>query len=243
MQVGCGEWKRPMMPNPAYKGKWKPPRIKNPAFNGLWVPRQIPNPDHFEDKTPMNSLAPMGALAVEVWTTTGGIHFDNFAVAHTLKAAFKFADATYGVKDALETKRGDAEKREQERKNAVKQREAQRKSKDWRIRLEAAWADAMVFAADNIYAVLATLGALFVGTVGVVTALVGAMFAPSAKGAAGASAAANGAGAGVKALEASLFDDDDEDDEDDEGEGDKEEKEEKTDKDGPGDAKEGKKDQ
>ena len=29
---GCGEWKRPMMPNPEYKGKWKPPMIDNPNY-------------------------------------------------------------------------------------------------------------------------------------------------------------------------------------------------------------------
>ena len=25
--VGCGEWKRPMMLNPAYKGAWKAPKV------------------------------------------------------------------------------------------------------------------------------------------------------------------------------------------------------------------------
>jgi len=138
IQVGCGEWNRPMMPNPAYKGKWKPPRIKNPAYKGPWVPRQIPNPEHYEDKKPMNSLAPMAALAVEVWTTNAGIHYDNFAIAHTLKDAWRFADATYSVKTALETKRADVEKREEERKKAKKQRAAKLKKKgDWRGHLEA----------------------------------------------------------------------------------------------------------
>lgn len=29
---GCGEWKRPMKANPAYKGKWSAPLIDNPAY-------------------------------------------------------------------------------------------------------------------------------------------------------------------------------------------------------------------
>ena len=30
--VGCGEWKPPIVQNPEYKGKWKPPLIDNPDF-------------------------------------------------------------------------------------------------------------------------------------------------------------------------------------------------------------------
>lgn len=29
---GCGEWKRPTKPNPAYKGKWVPAMIDNPEY-------------------------------------------------------------------------------------------------------------------------------------------------------------------------------------------------------------------
>ncbi len=29
---GCGEWKRPMKPNPDYKGKWTAPLIDNPDY-------------------------------------------------------------------------------------------------------------------------------------------------------------------------------------------------------------------
>jgi calnexin len=32
--VGCGEWKRPKMVNPAYKGTWNAPLIKNPLYIG-----------------------------------------------------------------------------------------------------------------------------------------------------------------------------------------------------------------
>ena len=29
---GCGEWKRPQIKNPKYKGKWRPDMIDNPAY-------------------------------------------------------------------------------------------------------------------------------------------------------------------------------------------------------------------
>lgn len=29
---GCGEWKRPMINNPQYKGKWKAPLVDNPNY-------------------------------------------------------------------------------------------------------------------------------------------------------------------------------------------------------------------
>jgi hypothetical protein len=53
---GCGEWKRPHKPNPAYKGKWFAPMIDNPAYKGEWAPRKISNPAYFEDKTPVKTL-------------------------------------------------------------------------------------------------------------------------------------------------------------------------------------------
>ena len=53
---GCGEWKRPFIPNPAYKGKWFAPLVDNPAYKGEWAPRKIDNPAYFEDLTPVKSL-------------------------------------------------------------------------------------------------------------------------------------------------------------------------------------------
>jgi len=31
-KAGCGEWKAPLIDNPAYKGKWSPPLIDNPSY-------------------------------------------------------------------------------------------------------------------------------------------------------------------------------------------------------------------
>lgn len=33
---GCGDWKRPMINNPQYKGKWKAPLIDNPNYQVRW---------------------------------------------------------------------------------------------------------------------------------------------------------------------------------------------------------------
>ena len=88
--VGCGEWKRPKIRNPAFKGKWYPPKIKNPAYKGPWSARkvtglfvdnawvlpelyswfQIPNPDWFEDLKPHN-LHPISAVGFELLSNSG----------------------------------------------------------------------------------------------------------------------------------------------------------------------------
>ncbi|POM79727.1 Calnexin, partial [Phytophthora palmivora] len=98
---GCGEWKRPTKVNPAYKGKFYAPYIPNPAYKGEWKPRKIPNPNYFEDEHPAR-LDPIGALAVEVWTMTDGITFDNFWLGNDLKKAQEFADLTWVPKHAAE---------------------------------------------------------------------------------------------------------------------------------------------
>ena len=68
---------------------------------GEWSPRQIPNPAYFVDERPAD-MAPIGGIAVEVWTTNGGIHFDNFILASGLDDAFGFAEETFRVKEAAE---------------------------------------------------------------------------------------------------------------------------------------------
>ncbi|CEG41016.1 calnexin [Plasmopara halstedii] len=98
---GCGEWKRPTKANPAYKGKFFAPYIPNPAYKGEWKPRKIPNPNYFEDEHPAR-LDPIGALAIEVWTMSDGITFDNFWLGNDLKKAQKFAELTWLPKHVVE---------------------------------------------------------------------------------------------------------------------------------------------
>ena len=83
---------------------------------GVWVPKQIPNPLHFKDENPYQSVAPMVALAVEVWTTDAAILFDNFAVSHSQPAVLAFAEE-------LSAPKGKAERRaaKQQHKERVQQ--------------------------------------------------------------------------------------------------------------------------
>jgi hypothetical protein len=78
---------------------------------GFWKPREIQNPDYFKDEFPLNSLAPIVALAVEVWTTNAGIHFDNFVVSHSEKEVEKFTGSTFRLKSAAEGKKESNEKK------------------------------------------------------------------------------------------------------------------------------------
>lgn len=94
---GCGEWVRPSKPNPAYKGKWSAPMIDNPEYEGEWAPRRIPNPNYFVDEQP-HQLPTMSGVAIEIWTMSGGIEFDNVLVTDSQQAALEFAGATWKVK-------------------------------------------------------------------------------------------------------------------------------------------------
>lgn len=109
---GCGPWVTPMIKNPEYKGKWNPPFIPNPAFIGAWKPKQIPNPDQSYDAHPVKNLSPIVGIAIEVWTTSGGITFDNILLSTDIKHAWKVAEETFLVKSTLEKQREENEKKE-----------------------------------------------------------------------------------------------------------------------------------
>jgi len=99
---GCGAWKPPLKANPAYKGKWYAPMIDNPAYKGEWSPRKIPNPAYFVDLTPVQSLAKIGGVGIELWTMTEDILFDNLYVGHSVEEAKAFAAETFDIKKPLE---------------------------------------------------------------------------------------------------------------------------------------------
>lgn len=95
--------------------------MDNPLYKGEWKPRQISNPDFFEDLRPAD-VAPIGGVAIEVWTTNGGFHFDNFALGYNLDDAFSFADETFAVKvkaEAAKNKNELAEQRKQAREQKL----------------------------------------------------------------------------------------------------------------------------
>jgi calnexin len=79
---GCGPWTAPKVSNLDYVGEWKRPYIDNPEYKGEWTPKQIPNPDYFDDDEPLKSVAPVGAVAVEVWVMDKDIVFDNLLISN-----------------------------------------------------------------------------------------------------------------------------------------------------------------
>merc|ERR1712071_428183 len=96
--IGCGVWEAPMISNPEYKGKWKAENIKNVGYSGVWKARMIANPDYFEDLTPFASVVNVKASAVEVWTMSKDIMFDNFYLGNSVSDADMIAAATFSKK-------------------------------------------------------------------------------------------------------------------------------------------------
>jgi len=121
--AGCGPWSPPMIPNPLHKGKWKRPQITNPAYKGPWKAAQIRNPGFFSDPQPVQTIAPVQAIAVEVWTITAGIIFDNFLIATSINDALKYARETTALKVNTE-------------KEVQKQQETAAKQQSWKQLLE-----------------------------------------------------------------------------------------------------------
>lgn len=152
---GCGEWQRPNKPNPAYKGKWNAPLIDNPAYKGEWKPRQIKNPDYFVDEHPAR-LPKMSAVAVEVWTTNGGIRMDNFLVGHDEAAALNYAKTTWKKKYDSELAAEEAAIKE----TKSKEQEAKKAQGGWRNLAEVYSQQVMEAAAEKPVAAAGTLGAL-----------------------------------------------------------------------------------
>lgn len=107
-KAGCGEWKPPVIDNPAYKGKWSAPLIDNPNYKGIWKPRKIANPDYFEDKEPFK-MTSIAAVGLELWSMTPDILFDNFIIANDKYVADKFAADSWVKKNIKETYGGDEE--------------------------------------------------------------------------------------------------------------------------------------
>jgi len=96
--IGCGVWEAPVISNPEFKGKWKAKNIKNTGYSGVWKARMIANPDYFEDLSPFASAVNVKALAVEVWTMSKDIMFDNFYLGNSVSDADMISAATFSKK-------------------------------------------------------------------------------------------------------------------------------------------------
>ena len=71
-------------------------------MQGVWKPSKIANPDYFEDKTPLNNLGDIGAVAVEIWTMDQGYFFDNVVVANEASKAAEYRTKYWQPKHELE---------------------------------------------------------------------------------------------------------------------------------------------
>ncbi|GBG28163.1 Calnexin-like [Hondaea fermentalgiana] len=99
---GCGEWNAPMIDNPNYKGKWSAPMIDNPEYKGVWKPRRIENPAYFEEASPVTTIKPIGAVAIEILANDKGLRFDNIIIGNDVKEAADFIDKEFLAKQADE---------------------------------------------------------------------------------------------------------------------------------------------
>lgn len=95
---GCGAWESPLIDNPKYKGKWYPKQIKNPDYQGEWKAKMIENPAYFETNNVFNSITPIKAVALELWTMSKDIYFDNFYIGNSVDAAAEVAKNTFNLK-------------------------------------------------------------------------------------------------------------------------------------------------
>jgi len=94
---GCGEWKRPQIDNPLYKGKWFPPLINNPNYKGKWKPKKVPNPDYFHDPLPFR-MTSIGGIGIELWSMSNDLYFDNVIITDNTEIADEWARDTFDLK-------------------------------------------------------------------------------------------------------------------------------------------------
>lgn len=95
---GCGHWSPRQIPNPDFKGKWSPPQIPNPDYVGEWAPRKIPNPSYFVPETAVRELAPIAGIALELWTMSPAIGFDNILLTSSEAEAQAFQSKSWRPK-------------------------------------------------------------------------------------------------------------------------------------------------
>lgn len=107
-----GEWKPPMIVNPAYKGEWKPAKVYNINYKGIWRPKKIPNPD-FKEGLLMKPYTISG-VGIDVWQVRDGTVFDNIMIADSLEDAFAEAKKIMEIQVAEEKKFEEQEKKEEE---------------------------------------------------------------------------------------------------------------------------------
>ncbi|XP_021828737.1 calreticulin-3 [Prunus avium] len=127
-----GIWRRPKIPNPAYKGPWKPKKIKNPNYKGKWKTPWIDNPE-FEDDPDLYVLKPIKYVGIEVWQVKAGSVFDNILICDDPQYAKEVVEGIFSNREAEKEAFEEAEKqrRAREEEDATRAREeGERRKRD-----------------------------------------------------------------------------------------------------------------
>merc|ERR1711871_1808170 len=103
----------------------------------------------------------MGAVAVEIWTTNGGITMDNFVIGFDEDQAKAFAAKTWKVKSDAEKAGSQAKTREENRRA----REVKRKQGGMMNMLEVYTGDLLDFVGENPVPAIGTLLALLLSLI------------------------------------------------------------------------------
>ncbi|KAL6293905.1 hypothetical protein ACE6H2_002047 [Prunus campanulata] len=115
-----GIWRRPKIPNPAYKGPWKPKKIKNPNYKGKWKTPWIDNPE-FEDDPDLYVLKPIKYVGIEVWQAEK----EAFEEAEKQRRAREEEDATRAREE------GERRKRDRDRQYGDRRRRRRHDPRDY----------------------------------------------------------------------------------------------------------------
>ncbi|XP_034221344.1 calreticulin-3 isoform X5 [Prunus dulcis] len=129
-----GIWRRPKIPNPAYKGPWKPKKIKNPNYKGKWKTPWIDNPE-FEDDPDLYVLKPIKYVGIEVWQVKAGSVFDNILICDDPRYAKEVVEEIFSNREAEKEAFEEAEKQrrareEEDAKRASEEGERRKRDRD-----------------------------------------------------------------------------------------------------------------
>lgn len=101
-ECGCGEYQHPLVRNPDYKGKWRAPKIDNPEYKGTWSLRKIPNPAFYVRNPADRKISDIKGLAIDIWTISKEIGFDNVYLGTDVGKANKWTEETWKKKNQAE---------------------------------------------------------------------------------------------------------------------------------------------
>lgn len=88
--------------------------LLQPPISGVWKPKKILNDAYFYEANPYIHLPAAYGVAVEVWTISAGILYDNFHIGHSLADALEYGRATTFPKSRVERELSKIAQREEE---------------------------------------------------------------------------------------------------------------------------------